>query len=292
MPERFAVTSRDGTVVQGWRSGGGGVPVVLSNGLGTSPQSWPALVDGASGYDVVTWYHRGTGGSARPSDPARVRVEDHLDDLLAVMDACGLDSALVACWSIGVNVGFELARAHPERVRGLLAVAGVPGGTFAAMGGPWRVPRRLRAPLATGVARAARALGPALGGVVGRVPVDRRTAWLLAHSGVVRPAARPEVLVPVLREFLQHDWRWYFHLALGAAAHAPVDLSGVRCPVTLVAGRSDVLTSVHDVVAVADRLPHAQVTVLPGSHFLPVEHPELVLAALDELQRRVVAGAA
>ena len=62
----------------------------------------------------------------------------------------------MAAWSIGVNVAFELAQRHPERVAGLMAVAGVPGGTFATMGGPLRVPRRLRRPLSTRVARAAR----------------------------------------------------------------------------------------------------------------------------------------
>jgi pimeloyl-ACP methyl ester carboxylesterase len=65
-----------------------------------------------------------------------------------------------------------------------------------------------------------------------------------------------------------------------------MDLSFLTCPVTLVAGRSDVLTSMHDVVDAAAQIPHAHVTVLPGSHFLPMEQPELVAVALDELARR------
>jgi pimeloyl-ACP methyl ester carboxylesterase len=56
--------------------------------------------------------------------------------------------------------------------------------------------------------------------------------------------------------------------------------------VTLVAGRHDVLTSMDDVLAAAARIPHAEVTVLPGSHFLPMEFPQLVSAALAELARR------
>jgi pimeloyl-ACP methyl ester carboxylesterase len=42
----------------------------------------------------------------------------------------------------------------------------------------------------------------------------------------------------------------------------------------------------HDVVEAAARIPHAEVTVLPGSHFLPLERSALVHAALDELARR------
>lgn len=286
MARTFDVTSTDGTRLTGWAGDGPGPALLLSNGLGSTPQAWPCLTSPDSGYDVVSWYHRGTFASDRPADPARVRVQDHVDDAVAVLDASGVDRALVACWSIGVNVGFELARRHPDRVSGLLAVAGVPGGTFATMGGPLRLPRRLRRPLATQLARTGLVAGPALTWLLPRLPMDDRTAWLLARSGFMLPGADPRVLVPMLQEFVRQDWRWYARLAVGASSHAPMQLDGVECPVTFVAGRHDVLTSVHDVVEVAAAVPHAQVTVLPGSHFLPLEHPDLVKAALDELAAR------
>jgi len=283
----FDVRGADGTVLRGWRNDeADGPPLLISNGLGTIPQAWPGLVAPGSGYRACTWYYRGTFGSARPADPGRVRVEDHVEDAVALLDHLGIERALVACWSIGVNIAFELAERHPDRVAGLLAVAGVPGGTFATMGDPLRVPQRLRHPVATRVARAARTAGPALTWLAHHVPVDRRLAWLVTHSGFMRPAARTDVVEPMLREFLKQDWRWYFSLAVAAAEHEPMDLSFVQCPVTLVAGRHDVLTSMQDVVEAAERIPHAEVTVLPGSHFLPLEYPELVSAALGQLARR------
>ncbi len=118
------------------------------------------------------------------------------------------------------------------------------------------------------------------------MPVDARTAWLLAHSGFMLPGARTEHLVPMLREFLRQDWGWYMTLALGAADHARMDVAALDCPVVFVAGRSDVLTSVHDVVAAAARIPHADVVTLPGSHFLSLEHPGRVHDALDLLTSR------
>ncbi len=282
----FPVTSSDGTVVQAWDSGGSGVPLVIANGLGTIPEAWPSLAGADSGYRTLTWYQRGTFGSERPRDLSRIRVEDHVEDMVALMDSRGMDRALVACWSIGVNIAFEFAHRHPERVAGIMAVAGVPGGTFSTMGGPLRIPRRLRKPISTRAARAGRFVGPALTWLAPKVPVNDRTAWLVAHTGFMMPAARPEVVVPMLKQFLLHDWRWYGELAVAAAEHEPMDLRFVTCPVTLVAGRHDLLTSMQDVLDTASRIPHAQITVLPGSHFLPMEYPELLHEALSELARR------
>lgn len=286
MATSFDVRSADGTVVRGWHNDGAGVPLLISNGLGTTPESWPDLIRHDSGYDVSTWYYRGTFGSHRPADPARIRIEDHVADAIAVLDARGVDRALVACWSIGVNIGFELAQRHPDRVAGVMAVAGVPGGTFATMGGPWRIPRFLRKPLSLRAAKALRTAGPVLTRLTPLIPINERTAWLMAHSGLLRPAARPELLVPMLKEFLQHDWRWYMELAVAASEHEPMDLSFVQCPTTLVAGQHDILTSMHDMADAAARIPHAHLTVLPGSHFLPLEYPELLSAALAELAGR------
>jgi len=160
----FDFPSKDGTRIRGWRNrdDGVGTPVVISNGLGTPPTAWPALVRGDSGFRTMSWYYRGTGGSQRPADESRIRVEDHMTDLEALMDHEGVERALLVCWSIGVNIAFEFAEEHPERVAGLLAVAGVPGGTFHAMGGLLRIPRRVRHPLFVAGAKLLSAAGPAL----------------------------------------------------------------------------------------------------------------------------------
>lgn len=286
MSSTFEVVSGDGTRIRCWRSDTVGVPLVIANGLGTIPEAWPRLIDDASGYDTVTWYQRGTFGSERPADPYRIRVEDHVEDMVALMDDQGIDRALVACWSIGVNIAFEMCHRHPERVAGILAVAGVPGGTFSTMGGPLRIPRRLRKPIATQVAKAMRETAGWLTWLSPRIPLNRRTAWLLTHSGFLTPAATPERLLPMLEQFLKHDWKWYGELAVAASEHDPMDLHFVECPVTLVAGKHDVLTSMHDVVDAASKIPHAQISVLPGSHFLPLEHPQEIHDLLDDLARR------
>lgn len=283
----FDVTSHDGTRIVGWRNlaAADDLPVVISNGLGTNPWAWPTVVRDAGGFRVVTWYYRGTVGE-RPADESRITIEDHVGDMLALMDHEGIDKALIACWSLGVNVGFEFARAYPERVAGVMAVAGVPGGTFQAMFGPLRVPKRFRHDLGVTAAKLGRRLGPQLSWVAEHIPLNRVTAGVINHSGFVLPAAKAERLIPALQEFREHDFRWYFSLAVAAAEHEPMDLAFVKVPVTLVAGRYDVLTSMHDMVEAASRIPHAELHLLPGSHFLPLEYPDELAAELRRLAER------
>ena len=89
------VRAEDGTMLRAWTNGATGVPVVISNGLGASPTAWPALAAPDSGFRVVTWHHRGLGGSERPARPEAIRVEDFASDLGAVMASAGMERALV-----------------------------------------------------------------------------------------------------------------------------------------------------------------------------------------------------
>ncbi|MBW3639990.1 MAG: alpha/beta hydrolase [Actinobacteria bacterium] len=286
MSSTFEFLSADGIRLRGWCNDGAGPPLIVSPGLGTVPQMWPSLVGADSGYSTFTWYHRGTFGSTRPAELSRVRVRDHAEDLVALMDSRGIERALVAGWSLGVDVGFEVAQRHPDRVAGLLAVAGIPGGTFTTMGAPLRIPRGLRRPLATAIARLGRRSGPVLNWLAARTPLDRRTAWLLSHSGFMLPGAEPESLLAALAAFLRQDWGWYYALALAATEHRPLDLSLVQCPATLLVARQDVLTSMRAILDAAPAIPDARTLVLSGSHFVPLEHPEVVVDALAALFRR------
>jgi len=237
--ECWDVTSRDGTTIRAWRScrAPGSLPVVISNGLGTPPEAWPSIVGDPARSDAVSWYHRGTAGAPRPADPSRLRVQDHVDDLIAVMDDRGIDRALLAGWSLGVTIAFEACRLHPDRVAGILSVAGVPGALVVAMGGPLPVPGPMRPWFATTVPRGLRMASPGLQLVSKGLPLVRPTAWAIRHTGFVLPAARSELLLSALRELRHHDWRWYLTLALAAEAFDNDDLSSVRVPTTIVAGR-------------------------------------------------------
>ena len=59
-------------------------------------------------------------GTAAASGPPRFRFVDCADDAAAVLDALGIDQALVVGYSMGGAVAQELWHRHPERVTGLV----------------------------------------------------------------------------------------------------------------------------------------------------------------------------
>ena len=293
------VRSDDGTRLRAWtnveegaadESSDGsfdGPTVLLCNGLGTNPWAWPAFLDPGCGVRVVSWNHRGTGGSDRPADRDRVGIEAFCEDALSVMDHFGLDRPVVVGWSMGVNTAFELALRQPERVAGIFAVAGVPGDTFATMLAPLHVPRVAARRLTVGVARILELASRPLVPVTTRLPVGRRTVAALSHSGFMLPVADPALAARAVREFLTTPPDWYFHLALKTSEHARVSLSRVKVPVMLVAATYDVLAGARDMRTAADRLEDATYVELRASHFVQMERPDevhdLLLAFLDEV---------
>ena len=277
------IRSADGTSIRAWCNDGDGTPVLLCNGLGAPAAAWPRLVARGSGYRVISWDYRGLGGSHRPADWERVQVEDHAADARAVLDAFGVRAATLVGWSLGVNVAFELALQDPARVTGVLAVAGAPGGSFSSLFAPLGVPRPLRARIGHLSSWWLPVIGPLLPPVAAGLTALEDAPWPAAWGGAASRAAPLGALTAVLREFADHDWRWYRRLVAAVAAHAPLDVSPVRCPVTLLAGRYDLFVDTADLRRAARTLPAARYRELAGTHFLPLHYPQLMLAELRHL---------
>ena len=288
------VLADDGTRLRTWTndpdgsiSAAGAPTVLLCNGLGTNAWVWPALLDPDCGVRVVSWSHRGTGGSERPVDPAHVGIDHFVGDALSVLDHFGLDRVVVMGWSMGVNTAFELALSHPERIAGVFAVAGVPGDSFATMLGPLRLPGRLAHHLGLGLARAVRPVGWAITPVTSRLPIGHRAVQVLSHTGFMLPVADVEATARAVREFLTTPVEWYAHLAVRSSEHRRIPLSRVGVPAFFVAGRWDVLAGSRNMATAAERLREATYVELSGSHFLSLEQPEVVHRLLLEFLERV-----
>ena len=287
----FDVTAADGTRLRAWTNDADGPAVVLCNGLGTNPYCWPALLQPDCGVRVISWNHRGVGGSERPADEAAVDIEHFAGDAIAVMDHLGIASAPMMGWSMGVNTIFEAAVSYPDRVEGLFAVGGVPGDTFASMLAPLHVPRPARKPFTVNAARVMKQLGLPLTMLARAVPSDRHLTVALQHSGFMLPHGDTDLVQRAVNEFLTTPIDWYMHLALHSSLHLRVSLSEVEVPTSFVAGTYDVLASAADMRSAAERTD-GEYLELSASHFLPLEYPDRVHAALLDLVRAAGSKAA
>ena len=186
----YDVLSADGTRLRAWTNDADGPTVLLCNGLGTNPYAWPALLRPDCGVRVISWNHRGVGGSARPADrgPGRTWTRSS-----RTRSRCSTTPEVDACpvigWSIGVNTAFELAVAAPRAGQRAVRRRGRARGTFASMGAPLHIPRWARRPLSIGVTTALVRTGWALTPVTSRLPIGpRRRRTCCGTAGSCCPA--------------------------------------------------------------------------------------------------------
>jgi pimeloyl-ACP methyl ester carboxylesterase len=122
-PQPFEATPTPGLTLRGDRSGDG-PPVVLLHGLTATRRN---VVQGSRhllsrGRTLVAYDARGHGDSSPPPDPDAYGYADLARDLEAVLDACGLDRAVLAGSSMGAATALRFALAQPERVSALVQI--------------------------------------------------------------------------------------------------------------------------------------------------------------------------
>lgn len=271
------LTTPDGTVLA-WQRFGEGPLVVVANGIGVA---WRGMAPQirflvARGHSVLTWDYRGLFGS-QVLGTGGLAVPAHAADGLAAMDALGVAAAPWVGWSMGVNVAFEAAWQAPERVQGVLGIAGVPWSPFRAFAGPG-VHRLLRVGSAAMVPASPLA-SPVLRRVV---PTE---AFFRVSKGVryIRDTTDREAFLAMAADVAGHDHRRYLQTlaALGRHDLRPV-LGRIATPARLLAGGRDLLIRPSVVQAVAEALPAGEAVVVPRtSHFLHLEDAAAVNAQVD-----------
>jgi len=114
-----------GTTLSGEEDGdAGGTPVVLLHGL-TATRRYVVMGSKAlarDGHRVIAYDARGHGRSDPAPERAAYEYRDLVDDLVAVLDARGIDRAVLAGASMGAHTILRLALEHPERVAALVVV--------------------------------------------------------------------------------------------------------------------------------------------------------------------------
>lgn len=244
--------------------------IVLVHGALNDHTVWdpllPHLAD--AGRNVLAVDLPGHGGSA---GPALGTVEAMADWLLALLDAAGIDRALLTGHSMGSLVALEAARRAPQRVRGL-----------ALLGTVWPMPVA-DALLAGAVADEATAIGMV-------------TKWSHAKpeagdaAGNERSARLQDATRALMMGVAQGGSPGLMHTdfsACNAYAGGAAAAAALACPVLFVLGERDVMTPARSARALAAGLPQEQVLVVSvdAGHAMMAEQPGAVGAALADFAR-------
>jgi len=269
-------------VVLAHRVDGDGPPLLLLNGGMMSIAAWEPIVRRlAVRHRVIRCDFRGQ--LLSPGEP-RASMEDHADDVAALLDALGETRVDVVAASYGAYVGLLLAARHPELVGSVLAatVTDVAKAGDAGLGEPG-------ARLAAAVVAAARG-GDRTEVYDAIVHLAYTPEWQAAHAEEIAARRAQVGLLPDA---------WFTGLEGLLTALEKVDLRPVlpkiACPVLVVGAGRDAAMPRERTEAVAAAIPGASLVVVPGSgHALIVEREdEFVLLAERFLERvRRAAGPA
>jgi pimeloyl-ACP methyl ester carboxylesterase len=220
-------------------------------------------------YRVLTYDLRGHGRSDTP--PVGYTTGDMAADLLAILDALGINRPTLVGHSWGADIVLHFALLHPERVAGLVVVEGA---LLAPLAAYYRDPEWDGWPYVNGT----------IEGLLGRpIPEEHRCDldYLLRQLieipimyGPTQGRPRDEELVFRVLDILRPMWD-------GREAEGNVSLdsfSRIETPTLLIYESNSVFLEAHR--QLSGRLRNSTSAILPGGrfkHFTSLEHPEVIL---------------
>ncbi len=241
---------------------GVGEPLVLLHAFPLNASMWFGQRAGLSDdYRVITPDQRGFGGSQLGAgEPALDLVAD---DVAAMLDARGVDRAVVGGLSMGGYVAMALLRRHPDRVRALVLAdtrAGADPAVVAA--------NRLRIADEVVAAGSARQLAEEL---------------LPRLVGTTTRTSRPDVFgrVRALVEAAPPYAVAWAQRAMAARPDSTGTLRAVGVPALVVVGEEDELSPPSEAEAMAELIPDGRLVRIPkAGHLSAVEAPDDFNAAV------------
>ena len=238
---------------------GSGAPLLLITGFGISGAVFEPVLDRyAERFSCIVFDNRGSGRSQAPLRPTS--MPELAADAVGLLDELGIASAHVYGVSMGGMIAQEVALRFPERVRGLVLGCTSPGG-----------PRAVRQTV-----RELRAVATAAAGAP-RSPVDSTLAAVLFSERFRRDE-------PERAHFLLEHFRRHLPAAQGVAAqllasvfHDTVSrLDQVQAPTLVLHGERDVMAPLGNARMLAERIPNAELAIVPGAgHAYALERPDV-----------------
>jgi pimeloyl-ACP methyl ester carboxylesterase len=247
---------------------GAGPAVLFVHGWACSAYTWHrnlrAVAD--AGVHAIAFDLKGHGLSDKPLDTPGYTLPAMGQHVVDVLDALGLDRALLVGHSMGGSIALRVALDVPGRVAGLMLAAPVGFGAIGLMRVvPWLTPPLVEAMLPYVMPRRAFEVG--LWRAYGRL--DHATPRDVdEYFAPTRDPAFLRVLCRLARAF---DW----------TDGEPDELAGVRCPTRVLFGGRDHLVRPDACLPFAECIPDVIVDTVPDAgHLLPTEAADRVNAAI------------
>jgi 3-oxoadipate enol-lactonase len=262
-------TAVTGEVRIAYETRGKGDPVLLIHGLGYDRRGWGPLPDLLAGdLRVLLIDNRGVGESDFPPGP--YTVAEMAADAVAVLDAAGVERAHVLGVSLGGYISQEIALSYPGRIDRLVLCS-------TSCAGPNQHPM------------------PAVGvDAFGRFPTLEREAGLrlMVENSLGDRAVgeRPELVDEVYAYRLERApplEAWQAQLAAALAFDSFDRLPQIAAPTLVLHGGGDTVIDTRNGELLAERIPNAQLRLVPDrGHLLVWEEPELVASTVLQFLRR------
>ncbi len=274
------LVSRDGTSIAYWRMGEGDTALLYTNGFATSHFYWWEIFKRFDGRMAqITWDLKGHGRSGPAHDLKACTIPDSADDLVRVLDACGVEKAVLLGFSLGSQIILETYRLFPDRVAALVPVLGTYERPFDQLFHP--------------------KIGQVAYSVFGKLAPPAADTWLkLTHHALTSPYAHQmsqfsgmigsninkATMAPFYEHFEDIDGPTWAAMGLACQEHSAKDmLPTIDVPTLIVAGGRDVFTPSRMSMHMERVIPDAKMLFLPNAtHAGLMEYPGLIGEAIDK----------
>ncbi len=247
---------------------GAGAPLVLISGVGYGAWFWHRLLPLVSAQcEVIVFDNRGAGASDKPPGPYSVPML--AADTAGLLEALGIHQAAVLGHSLGGFVAQELAIQRPDLVGRLILAS-------TNHGGPDVVPI---------TPEALQVLTDRTGDPLALIPrgiaIASAPGWADAHPEVVAALVAYRLGNPVPPAQYTAQVMAGAGMAALSAATVTERLAGLTMPTLVMFGIHDRVVPPGNAARLAEKLPAAQVVLLPeAGHIFPIEAPDAAARAI------------
>jgi pimeloyl-ACP methyl ester carboxylesterase len=275
------VQSADGTEIAYRIFGNAPEVFVLAPGLGVPYFAHDAIIKAfAHRYRFVMWNMRGTYRSGKPPD-GRIGINEHVEDLEAIVKAERLERFVLGGWSLGVQISLEYAWRHADKCQALVLI----NGTF---GRPMQFKSRLKRWSSRLASWLIYPFEPVIQWYAEKIfSYPDVLKYLLIYSGLA--ANNIDQFLKVANSFTSLPVGLLSDMLFAADQHtAEPYLPFINIPCLVTIGTADWMTPPEIGQHLVSRMPDATLLeVKGGTHYTPIEFPNQINDAIHLFLNRV-----